>query len=1403
MNKTFGVHIFVRLFTNLIFVFLCQVSLAEQYKFDEAEVPSERINCIYQDQEGYIWIGSDDGLIKYQGESSVVYNEIPGNPRSLSSNSVKCIIEDENDNLWIGTTNGLNKFNRKTGIFTSYYHDSLTNSLWNNRITCLYTSKNGVLWIGTPVGLNALSVDNNGEERFERIHPENLTKTDDDRFRVSCIFESYNGDVWLGTKDYGLCLLNPYSYALVSYPVPEPITQSIYEPMQAIEEIEQGVLMYGRAHGEVLFFDIQKKEFIQKKGFIKFLEKNDIRNLSLHNAKIDQAGNLWLCADFGLFIIDPVRLKLLYSTDTYRHKKNVSKIHKDQAKTILEDRQGIVLVGFGTNGVAKYNPQANIFSPYFVKIKDIKSRRNYIIEAIKVDGSFWLASFTNGLIQSDAKGNIIQRIYLSDITGSKYSDFIHDITLDADSNLWLGTQYGLFRIDVTRKKNITAFTPEQNNQLKLSSYAVLRLCNDIDKNIWVMTRGVAHILNPMENELIKNETLKDINIEKGPIELIFCDIDEKYLFKCENKLVFYNVNTGKKNYYYANNSPNSLLSNSINCFAKDGKGKYLIGTSIGFSVLDQEQNLITNFGEKDGLASNMILDISSDNSNGTWLVTINGLTKYISNNGSFINYGQSEGVTEKVRRISKTKDGKFIVSGEGGFYYFHPDSINARHINAPIYFTNLSISGRKVASDEAPLNGENIQYKKRIELDYNQRQLTLNFCLLDYSSPKNNQYAYKLEGVDTNWTFLGNRNEINLQNLEPGKYTVCVKGKRKDAAWSKNVARVELLVKPPFWYSKWGIVLYSLFAFVFLIVSRYIAVMGERKRKKQEIDQIKNEKKSEIDSMKLNFFFNLSHEIRTPLMLITGPLAQMLKKVQHSEVQDNLKLIKRNVERMENIINQLLNIRKLDLGKYKPVIIRDDINNYLLKVFDSFKLYCDSSKIVFEVNQHILKPQCWFSPDSIEKIISNLLVNLLKFTPKGGTIYVNCSDLVPEQAKSRFEELKKTMTTVLKTGPIQKCSYLSIRVTDTGRGIEKPELVKIFDDFYRNDPSVNTETVGLDIGLSLTKNMTELLNGAIFVLSEPDKGSIFELLIPIDKIAFKNSQLKEELLLEDFNTFNAINFQRLNHESTIPHAKKVSTPISEKNAAKQTPVLIVDKDPDMLEYVHNILKGAYHAKTCSNTDEAFEIAVDKQVELIIVDVNLPGETGYVLCEKVKNDIRTSHIPVILVSAYASEEFEIKGFESGADDYILKPFKPDLLLLRVASLLDKRKSIWGKIEKDNKLIPENLKLTRYDDYLLAKIIEIIEKNIADPDFNQETIHKELGLSRVQLYRKMKALTNQSIVEFIRNIKLKKAASILRKGKNVNVSELAFSLGYNKPSYFIKLFREEFGETPKVYNHRYCP
>jgi signal transduction histidine kinase/DNA-binding response OmpR family regulator len=915
---------------------------------------------------------------------------------------------------------------------------------------------------------------------------------------------------------------------------------------------------------------------------------------------------------------------------------------------------------------------------------------------------------------------------------------VYDIFEDSRGELWVATNKGLMQ----RKKGGDPPTRfyQDTNWPGLHETSILCIYEDHKENLWIGTAIQAYGLFRQPPEYRGTSTFLQYKHDPGD------DL--------------------------------SLSNDWVWCVQEDPFNNLWIATENGLNKYIRDKDYFERHINPTDQGANFIYDLSGDNNGYLWMATESGLVRYnpemdIQNAGTTNNYKQFLAHRDIMcYHIYKSQSGKMFVGsvrlGENGYFSFHPDSLFENQQPPPVVITQFMVHNKVVESDSS------IQFKKQIRLNYNQNFFSFEFAALDYYNPSQNEYAYILHGFDNDWTYSGNQRLARYTKVPPGKYIFQVKGSNSNGYWNEEGASIAISILPPPWKTWWAYSLYGIFLIGLFYLWRWYDLKRQKLRQELELEHVEAEKLKELDTMKSRFFANISHEFRTPLTLILGPLEKIRTQIT-DEAQKDLDIMHRNARRLQILINQLLSLSKLESGQMKLHTREENIVALVNGYIQSFESLAKQKNIDLSFTSLEKKVQLFVDKEKMEKILSNLLSNALKFTGEGGRIEVTVSS-------QQIEDLPG--------------KWVRLIVSDTGRGILPDKLEHIFDRFYQADDSYTKDQEGTGIGLALTQELVELHHGKITVESESDKGTTLTVLLPLGKEHLKPEEIEDTDSDWDGEFVDWEDPGEQIVESGIHESLPDEDP--EKEGSKPL-LLIVEDNDDLRLYIRSYLAKDYSISEAIDGEMGLEKAIKNIPDLVISDVMMPKMDGYQLCRKLKTDERTSHIPVILLTAKASMEDKLEGLETGADDFLIKPFDQQELLLRIKNLIHQRRKLQqlfaGNISSIGEL--SDISITSMDKIFIQKSIEVVEKNISDANFSMEQFGQGMNMSRMQLHRKMRALVDQSPGEFIRTIRLNWAA-ILLKEKTANIAEIAYDVGFSNPSYFSECFRNQFGKLPSEYS-----
>jgi len=1361
-----------------------------------------RIYSILQDSRGFVWFGTNYGINCYNGYEISRFNR-SGDPQELSKSRVNCLYEDLNGKIWIGTnTIGMYVYDPTLDQFIHYSHkpaDSLSLSV--NKILSFYQDKNGVIWIGTDGGgLNKYDAETGTFTAFRPV-PE---REDHKKNTVSSIIEDNEGTFWIGTYE-GIYHFDRNQEKFIPFEKTLGIPD-IYQQIFCMHQDTDGDIWIGTLKG---LFKYVKKE----KQLIRIISRGNSKNddlkddviASIQESKIGRKRILWIATRKGLVRYDVDNNRFIRFTIDPETTESIS---NNFINTLYLNDAGILWIGTAWSGVNKTNTRGNPFQ--HVQLKSDDDELFYSASSFFMDkkGYLWVGACAGGLFMFDPKMKKAgQYQYSSEKgffidAGTPFTNFVDFIYEDSDGFIWIGAGgWGPLIFDREREKFIYIDFALPEGCVRPER--VQGILEDNSGTIWVGTdrglfvkkkdEGKYDPLNIIDNDLLQRESILTVfEDSKGDLYFGILQGGVYCLQKTDSKNKIFR-------FFVNENADTSELANAtVWEFYEDMAGTLWAASSRGLLVLNREKQKFEILNNAPYILNDEIYEVFGDKKGNLWFSSLTkGLIRYQPDRQSFKVFNTQDGLPFDnivYRYWYQSEDGRIFVGGwlgdGNGFFYFHPDSI-IDNTNIPqIEITDFKVKNQAFSTDSS------ISAIKHIVLKYNQNFFSFQFAALDYTNPYKNQYAWYLKGFEDDWNYMGNRRFAKYTGMPPGNYIFRVKGSNNDGYWDEAGTSISITVLPPPWKTWWAYTMYGIFLIGLIYVWRKYDLKRQRLKQELEIEQIEAEKLKELDKTKSRFFANISHEFRTPLTLILGPLQKVFSNTSDEETKQYLNIMQRNARRLQTLINQLLNLSKLESGKMKLQVRKENIVALVRGYTQSFESLARQKKIdlVFQSDEDDIP--LYVDKDKIEKILYNLLSNAFKFTGEEGRIVVSVGSS-QSTGIERTESEKTTSGFRLPTSdPIGQ--WVEIKISDTGLGIPSDKLPHIFDRFYQVDDSYSKDGEGTGIGLALTKELVNLHYGTINVESHAGEGSVFTVFLPAGKQHLKQDEIAGKPDMPEKR-------EKL-HERVPEHEFPDNFPDGEEfpdtdefDGKDDKPlVLIVDDNADLRTYMRECLTEDYYILEAMDGLEGFNKAVEKIPDLIVSDVMMPEMDGYELCRKLKTDERTSHIPVILLTARASSESRIEGLETGADDFITKPFDLQELLVRIKNLILQRNKLKERFRKEiefSKLSGDS-DVVSMDEQFIRKAKAIVEQNISEPDFTIEDFAGKMALSRVQLHRKLKALTGQSATQFIRTIRLNRAAELLLK-KSATVSEIAYDVGFNTLPYFTKCFQEQFGVNPSEF------
>ncbi|KJD37248.1 histidine kinase [Tamlana sedimentorum] len=1333
----------------LFYIFLlitCSIN-AQDIKFehynDKGGLSQNSVRHIVQDKQGFLWIGTFSGLNRFDGYEFKTYLSNSGDKNSINNNDITALKYDENNNwLWIGTRNGLTQLNLNTYKFTTYLNQpEAANSLPDNEIRSVYIDRFNRVWVGTKDhGLYWFYVE---ENRFEKVNLPNFNY-------IKEIFEDNEGNIWIGsygTASVAKIVLNNNGeiQKTATYTIQNKNTSENNPYLNFIYQDEAANLFVGTRNG---VYKLSKSEN-------KF-EHLEVRNKELSEAlgsyfiSVSQApdGKYWVGTIGGLLVCDKLEdIQEGHFKHYFADLTNYTSLVDNLVTSLFFDASGVLWIGT-ENGLDKYDP----FQNQFYLNKDIskyignqvpwirgfsKTYNNNLIVATRHNGLFVFSDFG---FKPLYHGNYdIASIYT--INGTVFF-----------CGLWNGKLLVYNYLNSTAKvvdvgfndTPIVAFERLGNNQLIVGSFG--------EGAIKINTNNLKPVISG------------DHLLQTGDINEILLGKNNEVWFATEGGLIKYNLKTKTQEHFLAATDQKSGLPHvNVSDIIFDKNDVLWVATRQGLCYFDKTKNKFVQPEEPAALTENWITDLLVDSNNNLWLnVNNNSVARYNFKANSYNAYRVDSGNRldyYSPKGFFSKGASNIYLGGKNGVIHFSPEALNINKLAPKPIITEIKVQNEivipgKEINGKIPLE-KDFNETQILELDYNIRNFSFQFSTPSYTNQLLNQFQYKLNGFDKDWvTTTSNSRTIQYTNLFPGEYQFQLKASNSDGVWSA-IKSYQIKINKPFWLTYKALVLFLLL--IGLITYFIRREVKNRMRLKQELvtEKVNRERDVKLNNEKLRFFTNISHELRTPLTLILGPAKQLLedKEINSTSYQKSrFQLIHQNASRLLNLVNQVLDFRKAQTGELKLKVTKTNVIQFTQNTFDSFKEFAYNKNIHFNFNTEIDAISGWLDKDKCDKILYNLLSNAIKFTQKYGHV-----DLFVG-----FKNNDKT--------------HLIIEVSDDGIGIPKKSQEKIFNRFYQATNSKENNT-GSGIGLSLVKALVDLHKGEISVKSKPKTGSVFTVLLPITR---------------DFYSEDEVFEIEKNEENFVPFNDKTPKNLSTNTEIKQK-ILVIEDNLELRNYLIDYLSDYYQVFEAENGEEGLQLCRKIKPILCVADVMMPVKDGLEFCKELKNDESISHIPVILLTALSENEDKVRGFDLGADGYLVKPFDPALLKSRISNIVKTRFDLKAKFSGDTDSEISLLVNSPIDEAFMEKLANIIDNNIENPDLTTSYLCDKLGVSSSKLYRKIKALTDLSPNEFIRTVRLKKSAQLL-KTKKYNVSEVTNLVGFNDPLYFSRRFKQQFGFPP---------
>jgi signal transduction histidine kinase/ligand-binding sensor domain-containing protein/DNA-binding response OmpR family regulator len=1336
--------------------------------------PSKRISSIKQDRVGFIWFTSsqNQNLHRFDGnEITLFLSSKAGNP-VISQSIITPLYTDSKGRLWVKTESGVYLYNDTTQGFAHYKIPAHRRSTHLSTIVqgVVEHPKTGEIYVLTEEGVVYLLQD-------EQLQPILDIQVNGSKFMTA----DTSGNLWIAARNI------LYKYNTVTRLTSQfaPFPNNLLDINEVWDILVDGSYLYIAAlKSDLIRFDIRSSK-------TEILTKNPV-NQHYYSLLKDEKGKIWIASTRGLKYLDPVSREITtYLPDdrdaksissispvcllkdkqgnlwvgtekginiSYKHRNFLSFNYKegnfptdDNVTSILKDSKNQLWVGFGQGGFAILDSNYRLIKHY-TSLKGVlpseELSKVFVFHEDK-QGNIWMGTYMHGILKYNHSTGSIKQFYPGKNTSPGID--IRSIASDRDGNLWLAVHgEGIARLDIVNEKLLPIRGYEKESALGQIVRWPFKVMLDKNQNVWVGSNQGAVRLNPENGEF--------------------------------------------RHYHATASQERGIVSNEVREIMEDSQGRIWVGSTNGLHVIEKGDPKHIAIGNNQ--LDPYITGIIEDHKGAIWVNTSQILTRMHVKNPEdidFKTYSLSNGLG--IDQISeganfRTRQGEIFIAGLDGFIKFHPDSIKEDKAPFNIAFTRFELFNQPISVGKHPGKNEgdfylpvDLNYAEEIVLKEKQNVIRFTFVALSLTYPQSNQYRYLLEGFDKEWIESGTRNTATYTNLRPGNYTLKVKAANSDGIWSENELKLRMKVVPPLWKSKPAVILY-----IVLIILIMLVIMNLSKQRQKTILEI--EQKDSLDRMKTQFFINISHELKTPLTLIMSPVRNLLEENQGTSFarisKEDLQTVYRNVLRLLRIITQVLDLRKIEVRKSQLKLGKHDLLPLLHAVVQSFDFAARARHIELTIHHNFPGGVSqYFDPDKMDKVIFNLVSNAVKFSPDKSPITIRVSP-----AKWKLNNNKREVN----------CTRLDFE--DLGPGIDKDRVVSIFERFYTSSSYQKQNSTGTGIGLAIVKEFVDMHGGQVMIESPytNDQGQIIQgtrvsILLPSGE-----EWVKQENIVQDDNRYREIvQDNLLMIEESNEYSSEGEFDFVENNSSAAYKILFIEDDAELRALVKKEI-GKYH-DYIEARDGIIGERMAKEIipDLIISDVMMPGLDGYELVKRLKNDPGTSHVPIILLTAKTSKDDEIEAYASGADAFVRKPFHVKTLLHLVESQIENRHKLKHKFLSSYGVELSQVVPTSTDEKFMEKLLSIIHARIDDPNLGIEDFTREMNMSRTRLYKKVSALANTSVKLLIRKVRLQHATRLLQE-RNMNVSEVAYAVGFDSLPYFSRCFQEEYGVSPSKYSTR---
>lgn len=1335
--------------------------------FDDG-LPDDWTHVIFEDSKGYIWFGTHNGLVKYDGTNYKIYQNIPEDSTSITGNIIMDLEEDADGNIWVGTLGGgLCKFNPLSEkfeyhFFTDSIKEFVNDKALTNNVRSLLFDSNNDLWIGSwDDGLLKFDISKN---LFTQYIISEKFQNSEEAFRVNSVNnliedKSDPNILWIGSNE-GLYKFDKAKGTFTSIPIYSS-KKNYNVAVTSLEILNNDILLLGTWGSGMAEYNMVTEEKyyypFNKKMWLS--EKDLVHTNIVSNFELVEPNKYLISSSEGLFYFD-----IIEKTFTRLNIKNPfqKELLTSDAKYIFIDSKDRKWASIFSKGIVIFHNTSDLLNYYPLKMdlcSNSSVREVIDIEYNTIDSNYYalIGDCDNVYLKNKYNEKTSAIPIEGDVASLPHNSYTN-IAKDSSGVFWVSSKNNAGKSLYVYDKDKNTFLPYESSllqQVNIHNYSINGIYVDEENIIWLATskggvikldyqqNNITQYVTNVKNDHTLHNDIEVSHITKGKNGIIWLSTLEAGVFSLEPQKELF------KHYGKINSKKGSLIEGRINACIEGYDGQIWVGTnSRGIQILDPKndefpRNLI-EVGS--GLSDNNIQDLIKDQSGNIWISNLKGLSGYDYSSKQLLTLGKEQGIEDIFlgnKALYSDSEGDIVIGQANGFYTFSPETLIKTEIEEPkVLFTDFKILG------QSRIFEKDLNDLESVNLRPDENFFSINFVNLDYLRSKRTKVRYILEGFDRNWN-ESQGNAATYTNVEPGNYVFKVQSNNALGIYGEETIALNIIIPTPWYQQRWAYFL-AILGIGYLIYALFQFQINRRLR------MAETQRLRDMDELKTKLYTNITHEFRTPLTVILG-MADQIKENPNQWADEGTGLIEKNARKLMNLVNQILDLRKIESGAMPVNMVAGNFVIFLNYIFQHFEKYAAVRKIGMHFLSDYDELNIYYDEEKIVNIISNLVSNALKFTPDGGNIYLQLS----QDGKNK----------------------MSISVRDTGIGISDEHLPYIFNRFYQVDETVKKNNVGSGIGLAYVKELTELLKGKIEVKSQLNKGANFVITLPYEEAEKVEITMEMPIIPLDIP---------VSKETESHHASDNEGFIKEEIFPT---VLVVEDNLDVVAYLKSCLQKEYQIYIANDGAEGIEKAIQLVPDIIVSDVMMPHKDGFELCETLKEDMRTSHIPIILLTAKASMESRISGLKKGADAYLTKPFNRLELLANMEQMVQLRKKLQLRFGSIEQIVRPKKVSTEIEDQFLVKIGNILDENLEDENFGIQELCRAMAVSRTQLHNKLKALTNKSTSIFIRSYRLQKARNLLS-DTQMSISEIAYEVGFKDPSYFSRSFAEEFGESPSL-------